>query len=233
MKKNIIISMFFFFLIIISVYPQNSCNVKIIFDKKSLTPVEEAVALYWKWDTDNEPEEAIKLLEDIYIKDKTNWLAPYWAAFISTQLGISVKGKANYMDKAQNYFDKAEESLQENMDSTAIPYFHALQSLIYYLKIGDMKNKKYFELHNKSLESLNKALEINPDIPALWVLSAINLADNSYGFLGNIMAATSLFEKAKKEFAGITNYSPADIRLWNKPWIDPWLNNLSKSLNKM
>jgi len=195
----------------------------------------QAVQIYWDWNTDEDPVKAIALLEQITTKNQDNWLAPYWASYIATQIANSSdKNTIEYLNKSQSFFDQANgrfSYLNKKEDKYTSSNFNALQSLILRLKgfyyNSNNDNKKGEDLLSKSLEQLNSGIKKSPNNPILMVLAAIEMATSktNNGF-GHIIAAIALLEKAKMEFKKINNRSASDITYWNEHWIDSWLNNL-------
>ncbi len=221
---------------IFSVNAQENFKVSQTLDKIQLNKVEEATKLYWKWDKDEEPVKAVKLLEKISNQEADNWVAPYWAAYISTQLINSNKKYAGYLDKAQVFMDKANSAFAKKPHKNAQPYFHALQALIYRFqsfKYAGLKDKKNFDIYKeKSLQELNKGIKVSPDNPVLMVLTATEMGSNPKGDFGKIIASIALLEKAQVKFRKINDRSPADITYWNEHWIKFWLKRLNPPQKK-
>lgn len=201
-----------------------------IFPSHELEEIETAVNLFWKWDGDEDPINAVKLLKKISKKYPNNWLAPYWASYISTQIANSIENKKNYLHIAQTYFDKADLIFVSTKDSVTYSYFEGLQSLIFRLKMfnstNDDKKKNY---QKKAINRLNNALSLNPNNPVLWVLlatqSKLNFKDN----MGDRISSIIILQNAEKEFDLIENRGPAEISYWNEHWIKPWLRRLKPS----
>lgn len=215
---------------------QENFKINQTLSKTQLNKVEEATKLYWKWDKDEEPIKAIQLLEKISNQDPNNWVAPYWAAYISTQLINSDKKYAGYLKKAQTFMDKSSSAFAKKPDKKARPYFHALQSLIYRFqsfKYAALKDKENFDIYKeKSVQELNKGIRMSPNNPVLMVLTATEMGSNPKGNFRKIIASIALLEKAKSEFKKIDNRSPADITYWNEHWIKFWLKRLKPPKQK-
>ncbi len=223
-KAGLLVLLFSFF------YSSSQENLKAYEDipESQIQEIEKAVGLYWKWDHDDEPKKAVTLLGEFSDKNPNNWLAPYWASYIATQISNADKNESAYLDKAQQYFNKARQAVGQQADSTTLSYFHGLQTLIYTLKsYREVSEEKAKELKNKSRESLNAGLKLYPGNPVLWVLSATSPNMNLRTNLGNVMASVALLKQAKREFSKISRRSPAAITYWNEHWIDPWLKNLT------
>ena len=199
----------------------------------------QAVQLYWDWKTDEDPITAIFLLEEITSKNGDNWVAPYWAAYIATQIANSTdENKLEYLNKARSYFDLAigrYSYLINKEDKNISSNFDALNTLIlrlkgYYYKSIDQEVKAN-EYLLKSIEQLNEGIKKSVDNPILMVLAATEIATAKNTNYGHIIAAISLLEKAKLEFKKIKKRNKTDITYWNEHWIDPWLNNLKPQNN--
>ena len=206
------------------------CKIDKFLNKTQQTEIEKAVSLYWDGKTP-EAKQAVGLLEKITEKEPDNWYAPYWVSYISTQVVQDEKNNLVYLEKAEQYFDKANRAFTKKSDKSAIPYFHALHALIYRFKSNQFTGKdwaKFGELRKKSLEEVNKGIAISPDNPVLMVLAATGIGRNRAGDLRQTIAAVALLEKAKVEFKKITDRSPADITYWNEHWINFWIKSLKK-----
>ena len=205
------------------------CRVKEFLNKSQLNEIEKAVTLYWDGKTP-EAKQAVELLEKITEKESDNWVAPYWASYISTQVVNSEKANAVYLEKAEQFYAKANLIFQKKPEESAIPYFHALQSLIYRFRSRRYASQqdwaKFGEFQGKAIKELNKGITKSPNNPVLMVLAATGIGRNREKDLRQTIAAVALLEKAKKEFEKITDRSPADITFWNEHWVNFWLRSL-------
>jgi len=215
----------------IYVYSQGVCKISKILNKTQLNEVEKAVSLYWDGKTP-EAKKAVELLEKIEQREPDNWVAPYWASYISTQIINSERNNTVYLEKAETYMDKANKAFAKSPDDTAIPYFHGLQSLIYRFRANQFvaqKNwEKVGEFQKKSIVELNKGIAVSPTNPVLMVLAATGIGRNRVPDLRQTIAAVALLEKAQVEFKKITDRSPADITFWNEHWVNFWLKSLKQ-----
>ncbi|MDJ0646463.1 MAG: hypothetical protein QNJ57_10825 [Flavobacteriaceae bacterium] len=212
---------------------QEVCKASKQLSSQQLVKTEEAVKLFWKWDSIEEPEKGVELLEAIVQNDKKNWVAPFWASYISTQLSNQRKDstrKLAELNKAQEFLEKAYLNYSDNSDQCFKPYFHALQTLIYTLKrytYSTMGNKneakKFAGMQN---EELNIGIKLSPENPVLMVLSATSMASNSNGDFKQIIGAIALLEKAKQAFKQLKDRNPVDIGYMNEHWVDNWLRRL-------
>ncbi|MDJ0646971.1 MAG: hypothetical protein QNJ57_13405 [Flavobacteriaceae bacterium] len=191
--------------------------------------IEKAVGLYWTWNTDDDPKNAVKQLETFAKNHQDNWLAPYWASYISTQIANSMKDHAHYLDQAQEFYNKAENALGEKKkDSITYSYFKGLQSLIYRLKMFRTQDATAkTDLNTKALQELNNAIDLNPNNPVLWVLSATDSTLDHQNSKGHRLTSVALLRDAKEEFKKIKNRNKSDITYWNEHWITPWLKGLT------
>ncbi|GAB5398462.1 MAG: hypothetical protein Aureis2KO_00470 [Aureisphaera sp.] len=217
---------------------QNDCIASEILNKKQLKETEDAVKLFWKWDTIDEPERAVRMLSDINKRDPSNWIAPFWASYITTQLSNQreeIKESLEELNKAQEFLDEANKIYSKGSLPCFKPYFHALQTLIYTLKRyayeGLKEQEKVKHFAELQLSELNKGIKLDINNPVLMVLAGTGLASRSNNDLSSIIAAISLLEKAKKEFEQIQNRSPADIGYMNEHWVAPWLKRLAPPSN--
>ncbi|WP_273565839.1 hypothetical protein [Maribacter halichondriae] len=198
-----------------------------------------AVQYYWDWNSDQDPIKAITLLEEITSKNHDNWVAPYWAAYISTQIANSSdKNKIEYLDKAQSFFDQANSRysyMAKNDDKYLLSNFNALHCLILRLKgfyFKSINNVLEANDYSKnSIEQLNNGIRNSPNNPILMVLAATEMATAKDKNFGDIIAAIALLEKAKSEFGKIKDRNTIDISYWNEHWIDSWLGNLRPPSN--
>lgn len=196
--------------------------------------IEKAVNLYWAWEKDEDPKQAVNQLEMIAKQHPKNWVAPYWAAYIATQISNSIKGEAGYLDKAQTLFNQAENAFNNQQDSLTYSYFPALQCLIYRLKsFQPIEDKEKTALREKAKGSLKEGYQYDPTNPILWVLTATSPNLDYANNIGNRLAGAALLQKAKNVFAAMENKKTIDISYWNAHWVEPWLNNLVPSKVKV
>ncbi len=225
MKRICFLSLFF---IAIGGLNAQNLSVKGLFPSEQLTEIENAVNLYWVWDSDEDPKTAVDQLNALSKKYPKNWLAPFWSSYIATQITNSTKD-VSYLDKAQTSFDTAEKILMDSSkDSIAESYFKGLQCLIYDLRSFNEKDaEKTKELQAKALEELNQGLRLNWQNPVLWVLSATGPFNDFNNNLAQRQASLSLLFDAREKFAEITDRSKADISYMNEHWTSPWIKGLS------
>jgi len=223
-----------FFLLVIPFNLNAQSSIRSNLSSTEIKSMNDAVQFYWDWKSDEDPIKAVTLLEEVTLKHQSNWIAPYWAAYISTQIANSSdKNKIEHLEKAQSYFNQAigrYAYTTKKEDNYISSNFNALHSLIlrltgfYFKSINqEIKAKEYSD---KSIEQLNAGIKKSAENPILMVLAATEVATTENKNFGNIIAAIALLEKAKKEFEKIKNRDKTDITYWNEHWIDPWLNNL-------
>lgn len=230
--KTFIALFFLLFIKSVTIYAQDDvCKISKFLNKSQLNEVEKAVSLYWDGKTP-EAKQAVELLEKIAEKEPNNWVAPYWASYISTQVINSERNNSVYLEKAEKHFANAESIFLKKPDASAKPYFHALQSLIYRFKSSSFIRKQdwksYGEWQKKSTQELNKGITMSPNNPVLMVLAATGIGRNREKDLRQTIAAIALLEKAQAEFKKINDRSPADITYWNEHWINFWLKSLKQ-----
>lgn len=216
-------------------YSQNYPKVTELMPPETLEQVEKAVNLYWNWEKDEDPKLAVAQLESIAKKQPKNWIAPYWGAYIATQIGNSIKSETAYLGKAQILLDQAEKAFVNKQDSITYAYFPALQCLIYRLKSFRLKeDREKLALREKERNSLQEGYKLHSANPILWVMTATSPDLDHANNIGNRLASAALLQKAKDAFVKIRDRSPADISYWNEHWINPWMNNLiSKKVKEM
>ena len=83
------------------------------------------------------------------------------------------------------------------------------------------------DLNTKALQALNNAIDLNPDNPVLWVLSATDNTLDHQNNKGHRLTSIALLKDAKVEFKKIKNRNKSDITYWNEQWISPWLKGLT------
>jgi tetratricopeptide (TPR) repeat protein len=160
--------------------------------------------------------------------EKTEWLPLYYATFayimISFQEPENAK-KDQYLDQAQKYLDQAL-ALESNESE-----LHMLQGFLYPSRITIDPMTRGMELMPKMNQSLDKALELNPDNPRVYYLRATMTFHMPEAYGGGAAKALPMFQLAEEKF-GIfkpkTNISPN----WGKEICDSELKNVQEILNK-
>jgi tetratricopeptide (TPR) repeat protein len=160
--------------------------------------------------------------------EKTEWLPLYYATFayimISFQEPENAK-KDQYLDQAQKYLDQAL-ALEPNESE-----LHMLQGFLYPSRITIDPMTRGMELMPKMNQSLDKALELNPDNPRVYYLRATMTFHMPEAYGGGAAKALPMFQLAEEKF-GIfkpkTNISPN----WGKEICDSELKNVQEILNK-
>lgn len=152
------------------------------------------------------PDEYIPLantFERISTAEPGEWLPFYYAAYayVVTSFEIeSASQKDQYLDKAQQFLNKAFEITPQESE------LFALQAFLYPGKIMVDPMTRGPEYMGKIYEALDKATQLNPDNPRPYFLRAITTLNMPPEFGGGPAMAKPIFETAKEKFE---NFEPA------------------------
>jgi len=129
--------------------------------------------------------------------EKTEWLPLYYLSYayimISYQETDNVKKDA-YLDQAQQYLEKA--MVIEPNESE----LHMLQGFLYPSRINIDPMNRGMSYMGKMNESLDKALELNPDNPRVYFLRATMTFHMPEAYGGGASKALPLFKLADEKF---------------------------------
>jgi hypothetical protein len=143
--------------------------------------------------------EASNKLNLIAKKFDKEWLGSYYAAYAKVGLTYNEQEAAKkdaYLDEAQTFIDDAVALLGKDNDET-----HVVKAMIANARIGvDPKNRwqKYGKVFD---ENLDKAKELNPENPRIYLLRGISKFYTPKMFGGGKKAALPYFEKSETIFA--------------------------------
>lgn len=151
-------------------------SIKSLVPSEELVEIEEAVDKYWKWETDDDPKQAVIDLEKFTRKYPNNWLAPYWASYISTQISNSIQGEEAFYKKAQTFYGQANDRFKNKEDNILCSCLPALQSLIYQLQSFRAQEGVGDSLSRKALESLNEAYNLSLNNPFYGFNSYVSIS---------------------------------------------------------
>ncbi len=234
--KIVIIKAMFLVLVLSTIgFSQDTFSVKSVLNAGQVSQIEKAVDLYWNPKSKKDPNKAVDLLDEISKSDPNNWVAPYWASYISTQIYRSGPQNSKYIDRAQELIHRSYKVFEKKPDKSAKAYFYALQSLIFQFKgfefarSRDLKTYKVYM--GKAEHELDLGLDLSPENPVLMVMLVSTQLNPMRVDFGEIVSMIALLEKAKMEFKKIKDRSPADIAFWNEHWIGFWLGRAKTLLN--
>lgn len=129
--------------------------------------------------------------------EKTEWLPLYYLSYayimISYQETDNVKKDA-YLDQAQQYLEKA--MVIEPNESE----LHMLQGFLYPSRINIDPMNRGMSYMGKMNESLDKAIELNPDNPRVYFLRATMTFHMPEAYGGGASKALPLFKLADEKF---------------------------------
>lgn len=140
---------------------------------------------------------AANSFERISQTEPGEWLPLYYAAYayIVTSFEIGdVNQKEKYLNKAQQFLDKAFEFAPEESE------LFALQAFLYPGKIMVDPMSRGPEYMGKIYQALDDATRLNPDNPRPYFLRAITTLNMPAEFGGGPAIAKPIFETAKEKF---------------------------------
>lgn len=178
------------------------------------------VAFDTTWNPDKKLDGSNKL-GLIAKKFDKEWLAAYYAAYAKVTLTYSEKDgtkKDALLDDAQTYLDQAVSLLGKDNDET-----YVMRAMIANARIGVEPQKRWQKYGNIFNENLDKAKELNPDNPRIYLLRGISKFYTPKMFGGGKKASMPYFEKANGLFAKRTD---TDITkpYWGKQTNDYFIN---------
>lgn len=150
-------------------------------------------------------QEKANAFERIAETEKTQWLPYYYAALSTVNLGYNHAFAAGPMggnaekvdplaDKAEGLLNKAEELSKDNSE------IYVVRKMLASLRMmGDVMNR-YMTYGPVATEALEKARQLNPENPRVYVLDGIDKAQTPEEFGGSKVEAKVLFDKAQKLF---------------------------------
>ena len=172
--------------------------------------------------------EVANQFERISILEKGEWLPLYYASFAYIMISITETENAKkdqYLDQAQKYLDQA--MVIDPKESE----LHMLQGFLYPSRINVDPMNRGMTYIGKMNNSLDKALELNPDNPRVYYLRATMMHHTPEAYGGGASKALPLYlaadEKFKK-FIPKTAISPN----WGKEQNDAELKSVQEMLNK-
>ncbi len=182
-----------------------------------------------------ESAETIKAIankfERIGNAEKDQWLPFYYQSLCNMRLAVkemiggNLPGTVPYVDKAQEVLNKAKELKENDSEITT------LQGWIYMGKIWENPMANGAQYGPMSGIELQKAIELNPENPRPYALSAQNLLYTPEFYGGGAKVAIPLFEKADEKF----NTFEAESVLhptWGKGMNDYFLTEIRKTDEK-
>lgn len=140
---------------------------------------------------------AANTFERISTAEPGEWLPLYYAAYtciVPTFAMEDASLKDQYLDKAQQFLDKAFKIAPEESE------LFALQAFLYPGKIMVDPMVRGAEYMGKIYEALNKATNLNPENPRPYYLRAITTLNMPAEFGGGAAVAKPIFETAKEKF---------------------------------
>lgn len=143
---------------------------------------------------------------------KAEWIPLYHAAFAYIVIGFQeqdVAKKDPYLDKAQQFLDKAFKIAPEESE------LFALQAFLYPARIIVDPMTRGMEFMGKMNAALDLATQKNPENPRSYYLRAISLLNMPESFGGGAAVAKPLFETAKLKFDNFQPLSPISPN-WGK-----------------
>lgn len=148
---------------------------------------------------------AANTFERISTAEPGEWLPLYYAAYayiVPTFAMEDASQKDQYLDKAQQFLDKAFKIAPDESE------LFALQAFLYPGRITVDPMNRGMEYMPKMNAALDKAIKLNPENPRSYYLRAITLLNMPEQFGGGAEVARPLFEKAKEKFDKFEPASP-------------------------
>lgn len=170
----------------------------------------------------NEYQDAANIFERIAQAEKTEWLPLYHAGHIYVMIAIEepdLKAKDHYLDKAQEFVDRA---LKNAPDESEL---FALQAFIYPIRMSIDPMVRGMELFDRLNAALDRAIRLNPENPRGHYLRAITTLNMPEAFGGGPAAAKPIFVTAKEKFDNFKPESPL--------WPDWGKEHNEEELNKL
>ena len=131
------------------------------------------------------------------------WLATYYASYAKVNLSYNEQDatkKDALLDEAQALIEESVTLLGKDNDET-----YVLRAMIANARIGVDPQKRWQKYGNVFSENLDKAKEMNPENPRIYVLRGISKFYTPKMFGGGKKAAMPYFEKATGLFAKRTD----------------------------
>jgi len=135
--------------------------------------------------------------ERISTIEKTEWLPLYYASYAFIMISFQETDqpkKDQYLDQAQKYLDQA---MVINPNESEL---HMLQGFLYPSRITIDPMTRGMELMPKMNQSLDKALELNPDNPRVYFLRASMTLHMPEAYGGGAAKALPMFLMADEKF---------------------------------
>lgn len=142
--------------------------------------------------------ESANQFERIALNEKKEWLPLYYAAYAYIMISFQEQDNAQkdrYLDRAQSYLDQA--IILEPNESE----LHMLQGFLYPSRINIDPMNRGMTFMGKMNESLDKALQLNPDNPRVYFLRATMTFHMPEAYGGGAAKALPLFKTASEKFA--------------------------------
>jgi hypothetical protein len=162
--------------------------------------------------TINEFLDVANSFERISQSAKAEWIPLYHAAFAYIVIGFQeqdVAKKDPYLDKAQQFLDRAFKIAPEESELIA------LQAFLYPARIMVDPMTRGMEFMGKMNAALDLATQKNPENPRSYYLRAVSLLNMPESFGGGAAVAKPLFETAKRKFDNFQPLSPISPN-WGK-----------------
>lgn len=154
----------------------------------------------WTQDKKIEASNKLGLIAKKFDKE---WLASYYAAYGKVSLTFREEDgtkKDAYLDEAQSFLETAVALLGKDNDET-----YVLRAMIANSRIGVEPQKRWQKYGAIFNENLEKAKELNPENPRIYMLRGISKFYTPKMFGGGKKAALPYFEKAEGLFAKRTD----------------------------
>ncbi len=137
--------------------------------------------------------------------EKTQWLPYYYASYCNIMAGYNSMPKDGsfgdnsaitdpFADKAETLLNKATEMSKDNAE------IYIVWKMIYGLRMMGSPMTRYMTEGPKATEALNKAKELNANIPRIYILEGQDKFFTPEQFGGSKIEAKALFEKAQSMF---------------------------------
>jgi tetratricopeptide (TPR) repeat protein len=171
--------------------------------EKYMKAMEAKVAMLDSNNTADSWKEMANTFERIGDAEKTQWLPYYYAAYCQVMAGnFSMPQDGSfgdnsalldpYADKAESLLNKAVSLGKENSET------FCLKKMVYGLRMMGNPMTRFMTDGAKANEALQKAKDVNPDNPRVYILEAQDKFFTPEQFGGSKAEAKVLFEKANE-----------------------------------
>jgi tetratricopeptide (TPR) repeat protein len=170
----------------------------------------------------NEYQDAANMFERIAQAEQSEWLPLYHAGYTYIMIAVAepddLRAKDRYLDRAQEFVDRALKIAPEESE------LFALQAFIYPIRMS-IDPARGMELFDRLNATLNRAIRLNPENPRGHYLRAVTTLNIPEAFGGGPAAAKPFFVTAKEKF---DNFRPA-----SPLWPDWGKEHNQEELNKL